>query len=110
MKRTITDVLKIIAAVLLISMLLFLVAYFSVLDPFHMGKLRLSVMNEALCKDFLLKQGVTISEEFSNLDFQQLIALFEAIPNGSTATGYAPYGDLLQEIKDVVNAYYGIEP
>lgn len=67
----------------------------------------LSSLDNEECKQFLLNQGVTIPEEFSDLDFQQLIALFEANPNGSTAAGYTPYGDLLQEIKDVVNVYYG---
>lgn len=110
MKKAVGIILKIIAVILPICMILLLVATFNVLDLSHEGKFRLSAMSNWLCKQFLLEQGVTIPEEFSDLDFQQCIILFEAFPDRYSVPGYSPYEDLLLEIQDVVNAYYGIEP
>lgn len=110
MKKTLTVILKIIATVLLISMLLFLVAWFSVVDMFHMGKFRLSLLNEELCKEFVLDQGVTIPEEFSDFTFQPFFVSIEGDPHQEFIYGWTALADFCYAVRDAVNAYYGIEP
>ena len=102
MKRTIT-------IILLISMLLLLIFWFLVVDLFHMGKFRLSLLNNRQCKQFLLAQGITIPEEFNDYNFQRIITLIETAPNVSFASPYLSQEHFANEIRSVVNAYYGIE-
>lgn len=68
-------------AVILISCLVLLaVAVFLASNLFHMGKFRLSALSNKQCEKFLVAQGVTIPEEFSNLDFREWIATVEETP------------------------------
>lgn len=110
MKKAVNIILKIIAVILPICMILLLWASCNVLELFHEGKFRLSAMHNWLCKQFLLDQGVTIPEEYSDMNFQSRIARFEEGPRSDPVAGSPSLEALLQEIKDAVNAYYGIEP
>lgn len=107
MKKTVSVILKIIATVLLISMLLFLVAYFADSDTYLRGRVRLSSFDNEQCKQFLLDQGVTAPEEFSNMDFRGLIADLEDDPDMAVILGWTALADFTEEIRAAVKSYYG---
>lgn len=97
--------------VILISCLVLLaVTVFLASNLFHMGKFRLSALSEKQCKQFLLDQGITISEELSDANFRDIIASIEKNPDREYVMGWTTAADLLRAIRDVVNAYYGITP
>lgn len=102
MKRTATTV------ILLICIILILAFCFTMLNLFHMGKFRLSMMSNWLCKQFLFNNGISIPEEFADLDFRLQISFFEAFPEAIGANGSPAYDALMVNIRDAVNAYYGI--
>ena len=61
-----------------------------------------------LCKQFLFNNGISIPEEFADLDFRLQISFFEAFPEAIGANGSPAYNALMVNIRDAVNAYYGI--
>ena len=97
-------------AIILISCLFWLaVAVFLASNLFHMGKFRLSALSNRQCAKFLVAQGVTIPEEFSDLDFREWIATGEETPNISNVfNASSTLENLLGDIRDAVNAYYGV--
>ena len=97
-------------AIILISCLFWLaVAVFLASNLFHMGKFRLSALSNRQCAKFLVAQGVTIPEEFSDLDFREWIATVEETPNISNVfNASSTLENLLGDIRDAVNAYYGV--
>jgi len=101
---------KTVNIVLSLCLILLLIFCFAVLDLFHMGKFRLSALSERQCKQFLLDQGITISEEFSDTNFRDIIASIEKNPDREYVMGWTTAADFLTDIRDVVNAYYGIIP
>ena len=99
-------------AIILISCLVLLAAaVFLASNLFHMGKMRLSlIMTNEECKQFLLDRGVIIPEEFSDLNFRDAFADIEKNPDIVFIYGWVALGDFATEIRDVLNAYYGITP
>ena len=96
--------------VILISCLVLLaVAVFLASGLFHMGKFRLSALSNRQCAKFLVAQGVTIPEEFSGLNFQYFFSSIEDDPDIPFVYGHTPLVIFLEEIRDVVIKYYGIE-
>ena len=67
----------------------------------------LSSMSNEECKQFLIAQGVTIPEEFSDFDFQGFIAKVEEYPGIDVALGWTDLEVFSENIRDIVNAYYG---
>ena len=100
-------VLNIILAVCLVLLLIFC---FTVLDLFHMGKFRLSALNNRLGEKFLISQSVVIPEEFRDLNFQWFFAVIENDPYMKSFGFGSHLEDFSKEILKVVRNYYGITP
>ena len=101
---------KTVNIILSICLILLLIFCFTVLDLFHMGKFRLSAMSNWACKQFILQQGATIPEEFSDMNFPLVFAAAEAYPDRPFVYGWTTLGDWMNQIRDIANAYYGIIP
>lgn len=101
---------RLVAALLLIGAFLLLWAYFVDSDAYFHGRVRLSSLDDEQCKQFVLDQGITIPEEFSGLNFQYFFSSIEDDPDISFIYGHTPLVIFLEEIRDAVNAYYGIKP
>lgn len=98
--------------VILISCLVLLaVAVFLASGLFHMGKFRLSALSNRQCAKFLVAQGVTIPEEFADLDFRKFFSFIEDNPHRNDfSTSWRVLDKLSKDIYDIVIAYYEIEP
>lgn len=68
----------------------------------------LSSLNDEECRDFLLSQGVTIPEEFSDMDLPKLFADFENDPDMVISLGWIDLANFIEEIRSAVKSYYGI--
>ena len=99
-------------AIILISCLVLLaVAVFLASNLFHMGKFRLSALSNRQCAKFLVAQGVTIPEEFSNFKLREFFAYIEKNPDVSNlGVSWPALEEFSETIRDVVIKYYGIEP
>ena len=98
-------------AIILISCLVLLAAaVFLASDLFHMGKFRLSALSNRQCAKFLVAQGVTIPEKFSDFDFQGFIAEIEENPNIDFVLGWTELQLFSEEIRNIVIKYYEIKP
>lgn len=68
----------------------------------------LSTLNHEECRVFLLEQGVTIPEEFKDFDFPKFFADVEKDPNMPIALGWTALAEFSEEVRAVVNRYYGV--